>query len=182
MKLLDLDAIEARADNATSAPWSVCDEWEQLAPGRYIVGGTGGIVFAPGVTGDGTADVELSEGDAAFIAAAREDVPDLVARVRRLQALVAVLVTHERDNSHSHACVGTWDRSNGAPLGGAPCARCHTFADAREAIGLPRWPTRDEYHQRAEDRPPTCEHPAGCGCGAELYTHTTAHTAPRRSP
>lgn len=148
MKLLDLDAIEARANAAYPGPWragTVEAEGKVWAHDPEALGGPSvgeRCVFIANTHFKHTAN-------RAFVAHAREDVPALVARVRRLQALVAVLVTHERDNGHSHACVGTWDRSNGAPLGGAPCARCHTFADAREAIGLPRWPTRDEYHQRA---------------------------------
>lgn len=43
-------------------------------------------------------------------------------------------------SSHSHAVPGMWDVSNGFPRGGTPCAQCHDDADAREAVGLPRWP------------------------------------------
>jgi hypothetical protein len=72
---LDLDAIEARANAATPGPWDFYEE--------------GSTMFVScGVTQYGEAlylagDIENRE-DATFIAAARSDVPALVAEVRRL--------------------------------------------------------------------------------------------------
>jgi hypothetical protein len=68
---LDLDAIEARANAATEGPW---------------VAHPDGLVWTerpiPGDPVSGSTEVE----DAEFIAAARADVPALVAEVRRLRA------------------------------------------------------------------------------------------------
>ena len=70
---LDLDAIEARAEVATPGPWTIkrggvrSSEW----------------LLDPDLDGWGHIDFEA---DAEFIAAARSDVPALVAEVRRLQA------------------------------------------------------------------------------------------------
>ncbi len=99
---LDLDAIEARAAAADPGPWrstwpdasdpNSLDEpvVESLAPGlsyaeRMVVGT---------MWHDGSHAV-CSEANAAFIAAARTDVPALVAEVRRLRARrVADLADH----------------------------------------------------------------------------------------
>ena len=87
---LDLDAIEARANAATSGPWEVeaaavvCDRYEDERPG---------------VCGPHDVDWPLLAEDAEFIAHARTDVPALVAEVRRLRAALAaprpVLATGE---------------------------------------------------------------------------------------
>jgi hypothetical protein len=70
---LDLDAIEARANAATPGPWvqSQRDMWMVYRDG----GGT------PEIDVGGGYDIKE---DATFIAAARSDVPALVAEVRRL--------------------------------------------------------------------------------------------------
>lgn len=82
MSKLDLDAIEARAEAATDGPWMVGAEVSKDL----------GIVNAHWF---GSVDPEvgiiLGEAglhDAEFIAAARTDVPALVARVRELEATV----------------------------------------------------------------------------------------------
>lgn len=85
---LDLAAIEARANAATPGPWQR-DE-------RYVVGGEdipgsrpGGEVIAQAQpTLSAWREYELSQrvANAEFIAHAREDVPALVAEVRRLRA------------------------------------------------------------------------------------------------
>jgi hypothetical protein len=66
----ELQAIEALAAAATPGPWTVVDE-DYLKP--TIIGGDN--------VGDGYV---IRSADAAFIAAARTDVPALVAEVRRL--------------------------------------------------------------------------------------------------
>lgn len=72
--MLDLDAIEARANAATPGPWRV------------------GATYDPEINVDVTnADGNLvGPKDEDFIAAAREDVPALVAEVRRLRAALAM--------------------------------------------------------------------------------------------
>lgn len=79
----------------------------------------------------------------------------------RLRELIARLVAHERTVGHAHEAVGVWDADNRDDVRLRPCARCHLFADAREAAGLPRW-TAEEPD---EEREPASGHPAGCGCG-----------------
>ena len=73
---LDLDAIEARANAATDGPWRHGNWSDHLGDRRVISGG------------DGCYEVErldiMRAHDAEFIAHARGDVPDLVAKVRRL--------------------------------------------------------------------------------------------------
>lgn len=82
----DLDAIEARAEAATPAPWS---RWgspngHRDGEGEYYISGPWYALDPPTMAFAGTADPD-------FIAAARSDVPDLVAYARRLEAELARL-------------------------------------------------------------------------------------------
>jgi len=78
---LDLDAIEARATAATEGPWTTGADkaWsDALPPWALVISANYPLI-------------ELQEGaqgvaDAEFVAAARQDVPALVAEVRRLRA------------------------------------------------------------------------------------------------
>ncbi|MFE5514502.1 hypothetical protein ACFQ9J_28605 [Streptomyces sp. NPDC056529] len=74
-----LAEILARANAATEGPWCT-DSWEIYQGTEYVPG----ISFWIGETCRGTADMEQDRADAAFVAAARTDVPELVAEVRRL--------------------------------------------------------------------------------------------------
>jgi hypothetical protein len=74
-----LAEIEARADAATDGPWCT-DSWEIYQGSEYEPG----LSFWIGETCRGTADLEQDRADAAFVAAARSDVPALVAEIRRL--------------------------------------------------------------------------------------------------
>lgn len=74
---LDLDAILARADRATDGPWEA-DESEIYGAGRQWVGET--------LDED---DHDKMRANSAFIAAARTDVPALVAELRASRAEVA---------------------------------------------------------------------------------------------
>ncbi|HSN19768.1 MAG TPA: hypothetical protein VLS49_03775 [Usitatibacter sp.] len=90
---LNLDAIEARANAATPGPWRIerdeldesfsDEEQEQAFPRSIGPIATWDHVLL-GVKGE---EVRQIEADAAFVAAAREDVPALVAEVRRLRIL-----------------------------------------------------------------------------------------------
>jgi hypothetical protein len=93
---------------------------------------------------------------------AQLDRAELLGEVDRLRALLARLAAEEHEAGHGHRLAGTWDASNGPPSGGRPCGRCHAFADAREALGLPRWgaPTR-----RNPTRPDIVTCGLRCGCG-----------------
>lgn len=79
----ELNAIDARANAATPGKWKTGTGYEQSKRGNYVCG-HGRIVCAE----QDDTDCVLSDEDAAFIAAARADVPALVAEVRRLKALV----------------------------------------------------------------------------------------------
>lgn len=70
---LDLDAIEARANSATPGPWATSSEWSVRTGAR---------------DDELVACVQYKDHgrDAAFIAAARTDVPALVAELRALRA------------------------------------------------------------------------------------------------
>lgn len=92
-RLLDLDAIQARADAATAGPWAwkatgekdgswavglVCDDEENYLSGE--------LEHGQGIVVEGICDgISTGFADAAFIAHARMDIPDLVAEIKRLR-------------------------------------------------------------------------------------------------
>lgn len=81
----ELQAIKARAEAATPGPWSKAWMWD------YRVTGDGVFALGEGPTTYGATLAHAApqaERDAAFIAAARADVPALVAEVERLRAIV----------------------------------------------------------------------------------------------
>ena len=99
----ELAGMEQRAEKATTGPWSVGSVSGQCymdhAHGRarcdyqYTVSGAQGVAFngtdrPVTLVGWDDRGPILSAGDSAFIAAARTDVPALVAEVRRLRALI----------------------------------------------------------------------------------------------
>ena len=93
---MNLDEIEARANAATPGPWTYHD-----GCGYVEVPPCGAIEFKPGwersvhfLARVHNNHVEGEDGlgfDGAFIAAARTDVPALIARVRELEAECAAL-------------------------------------------------------------------------------------------
>lgn len=83
MAELDLDALQKLADAATVGPWRVDDEDYAEA----IYGGDDSAVVAGGRWG-GEASVFNETSDARYIVAACNQVPDLIARVRELEAEV----------------------------------------------------------------------------------------------
>ena len=75
--MLDIDLIEARANAATPGPWS--EAWE------------GEIHAHPGLGWEMVLRVPEADdrpADCAFVAHAREDIPALIAEVRRMRAVV----------------------------------------------------------------------------------------------
>ena len=88
-----LAEIEARANAATPGPWEFGTEPTFVEHGmRYggetvIRGQEGNVVDSQGGQGAGGdwSDLDVSEEDGRFIAAARTDIPGLVAEVRRLR-------------------------------------------------------------------------------------------------
>jgi hypothetical protein len=81
---LDLDRIEARAEAATPGPWEAVRGFQ----GEEFVGIR--VDDRPNIFTT-IAEDTLTRADADFIAAARADVPALVARVRALEAEVQQL-------------------------------------------------------------------------------------------
>ncbi|MFE1272111.1 hypothetical protein [Streptomyces sp. NPDC058758] len=82
-----LAEILARADAATKGPWCT-DSWEIYQDTEYTPGLSEWIgETCRGVVGG----LNQDRANAAFVAAARTDVPDLIAEVQRLRARVAEL-------------------------------------------------------------------------------------------
>ncbi len=89
----DLDEIERRADSASSGPWqSFIEDRNHQSGDTFIrMGGEDPSVpdmyvqySLPGLT-----TVRVPDADLDFIAGARQDVPRLVAEVRRLRRLIS---------------------------------------------------------------------------------------------
>ena len=78
---LDLDAIEARANAATAGPWHPHTTYPHTVWQGDMYGEDPGMIS--------TTLAQEIVADAKFIAAARTDVPALVAEVRRLRAVLA---------------------------------------------------------------------------------------------
>ena len=79
----ELDEIARLAEAATPAPW------RSFIEGRDHTSGSSFIMTGP--TGNRGSDIELegaTDADYDFIACSRNDVPRLLAEVRRLRALV----------------------------------------------------------------------------------------------
>lgn len=86
---LDLNAVSERADRATKGPWHVEYFGDRGYPQR--IGNDAAIIVADTHWGGGG----LAP-DAEFIAHAREDVPALVAEIRRLRSVVEAAQTWRR--------------------------------------------------------------------------------------
>ena len=83
MKEEDLQAMQARADAASPGPWLSWVEGRDHLAGSNLIQTHGG--------GPEGVDIELVGGavaDQDFIAAARSDLPVLIAEVRRLRGLL----------------------------------------------------------------------------------------------
>ncbi len=79
----ELQAIEKRANAATPGPWAIRSIMNEIVTETRLP--MSDFVVSYGLSND-----------AAFIAAARADVPALLAEVRRLQAELAALTTEQR--------------------------------------------------------------------------------------
>jgi hypothetical protein len=82
---IDLDAIRARVDAATDGPWFVDDQGFCTTPGDSF----SRFITAP------YHELDILPEDAEFIAAARSDVPALLAEIERLRSVVAAQDTDE---------------------------------------------------------------------------------------
>jgi hypothetical protein len=78
----ELDALKALADAATPGPWRAVDSPDN--PGREVDICSGATVFSEWVATLGHPMHEEVRADAAFVAAACEAVPALLAEVERL--------------------------------------------------------------------------------------------------
>jgi hypothetical protein len=108
-----IDAIEARANAATPGPW-----WAEEH--RHTI--TGDAEWVVWMREDKMSDnTILGEEDAEFIAHAREDVPKLIAEVRRLQAKIGGMI-------RLMSCVC----EVAEPPDGCECAGCQEAAALRE--------------------------------------------------
>jgi hypothetical protein len=100
---LDLEAIKARTEAATEGPW----DWGPLDMTK-----SGKLALqAPGmrpIVKAASADVWPSAADAAFIAAARSDVPALVAEVERLLADLAECQQHNDRTRIANQAAEQW--------------------------------------------------------------------------
>jgi hypothetical protein len=100
---LDLEAIKARAEAATEGPW----DWGPLdmtKSGKFAL-------RAPGmrpIVKAASADVWPSAADADFIAAARSDIPALVAEVERLWADLAECQQHNDRTCIANQAAEQW--------------------------------------------------------------------------
>ena len=89
---LDLDPIEARVNAATAGPWKAL---EARGEHWYAISANEAVAWIS--SNDGSNESQR-EPDAQFIAHAREDVPALLAEVKRLRSIVAE--TTEREQQH----------------------------------------------------------------------------------
>lgn len=105
---LDLDAIEARVFETTAGPWTAHDD---------------GLVWPPHIGDPVSGSVWLP--DARFIAAARTDVPALVAEIRRFQP---VPWDADGDRLYMHTCrnVEWWNEDREGPVNEQGCDRCES--------------------------------------------------------
>lgn len=139
---IDLDAIMVRANAASEGPWHTEDADDGpgavFGPSREFVAetytgeGSGGIV-AEAITGG----PQQQNANAAFIAAAREDVPALVARVRDLTAkldaacrLAADVPRLQREVADARREGAEAMRSVALRVARAEAARCDYGADS----------------------------------------------------
>jgi hypothetical protein len=81
----ELDAVERRADAATSGPWRAYVEGADNDSGDSFIGTDGPDLY---VSYDDWPSEQQRAHDLDFIAGARRDVPRLLAEVRRLRAIL----------------------------------------------------------------------------------------------
>ena len=133
MKNEELDAIEARANAATPGPW-LCRDIPYDGVGDPIIETADGTYIAQTVYDmQSTTVAHEVDADTGFIAHAREDIPRLVAEVRRLQEALRTIqeqtVRSERDSIALHLMEDiTYILENALPKEPAPpvdaCPKC----------------------------------------------------------
>ncbi len=88
MTLEELMAIEARATAATKGPWVIAEDDDGYATKMGNTRGIGSGTNYDDICRTDSGAYPPCIADAEFIVHAREDVPALLAEVRRLQALI----------------------------------------------------------------------------------------------
>jgi hypothetical protein len=124
---LDLDVIKARADAATEGPWTALTTGVAGGDHWYVCDLDQSIASIHASDGE---DEERREPDAEFIAAARTDVPELLAEVTRLRA---ELTQAEADVASLCALRDQQEREGAARL-----ARIKDIQDDRAALTAER--------------------------------------------
>jgi hypothetical protein len=99
---LDPTAVQARADAATPGPWTVTDDG--LGAVEIVASDRRTLIQVLLGDGDTRAHAPQHEADLAFIAAARTDVPALLATVKRQRRLVADLTDLVGDLADPDPC------------------------------------------------------------------------------
>jgi hypothetical protein len=127
---LDLDAIEARAAAATPGPWTTSSEWSVRTGAR---------------DDELVACVQYKDHgrDAAFIAAARTDVPALVAECRALRAVADAARTLRERRREWHVAIQRADAADKRAMDAdrqwdARQAALRAWEDAAQAEGAMR--------------------------------------------
>ena len=119
---IDIEAIETRVNAATPGPWQRYVKHENLmvaTPGKKGV-----VIVDLASDRDESVDDTECERNAEFIAAARTDVPALVAEVRRLEDLLV----NEVDVNRCEACRRVFNSDEGEY--GEDCWLCKGCAAA----------------------------------------------------
>lgn len=116
--------ITARADAATPGPWCT-DDWEIYQGAEYEPG----LSMWIGETCRGATTLEQDRADAEFVAAARSDVPALLAEVRRLKGqrkyLIAQLAKRDAETGRADQAVAEFLKGDAAEeLPAEACGKC----------------------------------------------------------
>ena len=82
----ELDAMQRRCDAATASPWWAWVEGRDGLSGDTFVGMGGDPQLKDLYLSHGSGEGNVSEADVDFIAHARQDIPALLAEVRRLRS------------------------------------------------------------------------------------------------
>lgn len=146
----DLEAIEARANLASEGPWHAVRDYdtETRQEHRDVWGAEGQALIGHEVSGQSTRFIKNADNDAAFIAAARDDVPALVAEVQRLRDLSRAYLAAEDEYAeatsprHSNdGSFGTWAKRRDLERGLQAAREALKAAIALDASGAPtQWP------------------------------------------
>lgn len=141
-----LAEMAARAEAATPGPWCT-DDWEIYQGTEYLPE----LSFWIGETCRGTSTPEQDRADAAFVAAARQDVPDLLVEVGRLREQLARVAEFAAKRAEY-----VTNLRNCGPNNDHDYYRWSGHAAARrqlsQLLGLPvGWPAEDRVEVGASD-------------------------------